>query len=78
MCHSGPQNDGGGVGEVWEVRRRCCVPVASQNWAKKEKILKTIKKIILKTYLGPEQRVLMCYSGPQNDRGEVGEVWEMR
>ena len=28
---SGPQNDGDEVGEVWEVRRMCCVPAASQN-----------------------------------------------
>ena len=38
--HLGPRNYGGEVGEVWEVRRRHHVPVASQNRAKKTKALK--------------------------------------
>ena len=37
---SGPQNDGGKVSEVWEVRRRRRVPVVSRNRAKKTKALK--------------------------------------
>ena len=35
--HSGPRNDGGEVGEVWEVRQRHCVLVASRNCTKKKK-----------------------------------------
>ena len=38
--HSGPRNDGGEVGEVWEMGQRHHVLVASQNWAKKTKAWK--------------------------------------
>ena len=30
------------------------------------------------TYISPEQHILTCCLGPQNDGGEVGEVWEVR
>ena len=56
--HSGPRNDGGEVGEVWEVRQRHCVLVASRNCTKKKK--KILKKKNKKNneknkYLGPTQ-----------------------
>ena len=52
---SGPRDDGGEVGEVWEVRRRHRVPVASRNRAKKTETLKTMQKNNFKNkYLGPE------------------------
>ena len=70
---SGPRDDGGEVGEVWEVRRRHRVPVASRNRAKKTETLKTMQKNNFKNkYLGPEWHVKMRRSGPRNDGGWGG------